>query len=243
MPGIPLLVAAALIVLFAYIIFGISGFGLGMITIPLLAHLFPLKFVIPVMSLLDCVGSIGMGLKLRGDVHRKELLPLLPFVLLGMIFGVYLLVRAPGAILLGCLGAFVLVYGVLYTLRREPVVRLARWTVAPLGIFAGAASAAFGIGGPLYVMYLTGRGATPEQIRATVPVIFIVTTVCRIGLLTAAGLITVEVLQTAGLLLPVMVLGLYVGNRLHGRLAREHVVRVVGGLLVVSGVSLILRAL
>lgn len=229
--------------LFAYIIFGISGFGLGMITIPLLAHLFPLKFVIPVMSLLDCVGSIGMGLKLRGDVHRKELLPLLPFVLLGMIFGVYLLVRAPGAILLGCLGAFVLVYGVLYTLRREPVVRLARWTVAPLGIFAGAASAAFGIGGPLYVMYLTGRGATPEQIRATVPVIFIVTTVCRIGLLTAAGLITVEVLQTAGLLLPVMVLGLYVGNRLHGRLAREHVVRVVGGLLVVSGVSLILRAL
>lgn len=243
MPGIPLLVPAALIVLFAYIIFGISGFGLGMITIPLLAHLFPLKFVIPVMSLLDCVGSIGMGLKLRGDVHRKELLPLLPFVLLGMIFGVYLLVRAPGAILLGCLGAFVLVYGVLYTLRREPVVRLARWTVAPLGLFAGAASAAFGIGGPLYVMYLTGRGATPEQIRATVPVIFIVTTVCRIGLLTAAGLITMEVLQTAGLLLPVMLLGLYAGNRLHGRLAREHVVRVVGGLLVVSGVSLILRAL
>ena len=47
----------------------------------------------------------------------------------------------------------------------------------------------------------------------------------------------------AALLFPVMLIGLYTGNRLHGRLRREHAIRIIGGLLAASGVSLLLRAL
>jgi uncharacterized protein len=243
MPGTAVLVFAPLIALLAYVIFGISGFGSTLIAVPLLAHLYPLKVVIPVVVLLDCVGSISMGLRLRANVYRQELGPLLPFMLLGMVAGVFLLVRTPGNILLLTLGVFVLIYGALYTLRRDAGFRLARWSAAPIGIFAGTTSSLFGVGGPIYVMYLTGRGATPDHIRATMPVIFIFTTIGRIALFAAAGLFTLEVLQIAALLLPVMLLGLYAGNRLHGRLARGHIVRVVGGLLVASGISLIARAL
>jgi uncharacterized membrane protein YfcA len=236
-------VPAACIVLLAYIVFGISGFGSTLIAVPLLAHLHPLTVVIPVVVLLDCVGSISMGLRLRADVYRQELLPLLPFMLLGMIAGVFLLVRTPGAILLLALGVFVLAYGTLYLLRRDGGFRLARLSAAPIGLFAGTTSSVFGVGGPIYVMYLTGRGAGPDHIRATIPVIFIFTTIGRIGLFAVAGLFTREVLQLAALLLPLMLLGLYAGNRLHGRLTREHVVRAVGVLLMASGVTLIARAL
>jgi uncharacterized membrane protein YfcA len=62
-------------------------------------------------------------------------------------------------------------------------------------------------------------------------------------LFAVAGLFTLEVLTTSALLLPLMLLGLYLGNRLHLNLAREHVIRFIGGLLTASGVSLILRAL
>ena len=48
-------------------------------------------------------------------------------------------------------------------------------------------------------------------------------------------------IASAALLLP-MGLGLYCGNRLHGRLSRAQAVRIVGGLLVLSGVTLLLRA-
>jgi uncharacterized protein len=243
MPATEILLFAPLIVLLAYVIFGISGFGSTLIAVPLLAHLFPLQFVIPVVVVLDCFGALTMGTRLRADVNRRELLPLAPFMLIGMAAGVFLLLRLPAHILLAALGVFVLAYGAHYALGRGSVIRLARWSAAPLGLFAGTTSSTFGVGGPLYVFYLAGRGATPEQIRATIPVIFIFTTIVRIVLFASAGLFNSAVLLTAALLFPLMLLGLYLGNRLHGRLQRSHLVRIMGGLLVASGASLLLRSL
>lgn len=237
------LIFAPLIVLLANIVFSISGFGLTLVAIPLLAHLFPIKFVIPMVVLLDVVASVRQATKLRSGVYKEELVSLLPFMLAGMGVGAFLLVRLAADVLLLGLGIFVLTYGIYYALRHDSVVRFARWTVAPIGLFAGTTSALFGVGAPLYIMYLTGRGATPDHIRATMPVIFSFTTVGRIILFIVAGLFTGEILFTAALLAPMMFLGLYVGNRLHVNLSRETIVRIIGGLLVASGASLVLRAL
>jgi uncharacterized protein len=137
------LVFSPLIVLAAYVIFGIAGFGSTLITVPLLAHLFPLKFVIPVVVVLDATASITQGFRLRAVVYKRELLPLLPFMLAGMTAGVFLLIRMPGDLLMLLLGLFVLGYGASYLIRRDSVLRMARWAVAPVGIFAGATSSLF----------------------------------------------------------------------------------------------------
>jgi uncharacterized membrane protein YfcA len=241
-PPLEVFVFAPLIVLTAYVIFGISGFGSTLIAVPLLAHLFPLKFVIPMMVILDCIGSISMGFRLRADVNRHELVPLLPFMLTGMIAGVFVLLSVPGGVLLGVLGVLVLAYGLLYISRKDAIVRFARWSAVPIGLFAGTTSTTFGVGGPIYVMYLTGRGSTPEQIRATMPVIFILTTIARIVIFAAAGLYTQNVLIIAAGLLPIMVIGMWIGNRLHVNLPRARLVHVIGALLIASGISLLLRA-
>jgi uncharacterized protein len=242
MPPLEVFIFAPLIVVTAYVIFGISGFGSTLIAVPLLAHLFPLKFVIPTMVVLDCIGSIGMGFKLRADVNRRELGPLLPFMVVGMLAGAFLLLKLPTETLLGALGVFVLMYGAMYVSGHQTTVRVGRWAAAPIGIFAGTTSSMFGVGGPIYVMYLTARGSTLEQIRATMPVIFIFTTIARIIIFAVAGLFTLQVLYTVAALLPIMLLGVVLGNRLHVNLSREQLVRVIGALLVASGVSLIWRA-
>ena len=236
------LVFAPVIVFTAYVIFGISGFGSTLIAVPLLAHLFPLKFVIPLVVLLDCVGSISMGFRLRPDVNRRELVPLLPYMLLGMFAGLFVLLHVSGRILLAVLGVVILLYGAMYARGKEFMPKLARWAAAPVGLLAGTTSTTLGVGGPLYVMYLTGRGSGLEQIRATMPVIFIFTTVARIVIFAAAGLLVPDVLLTAAALLPVMALGMWTGNRLHFNLNRAHLVRVVGALLILSGLSLLARS-
>jgi len=243
MPATEVLVLAPLIVFGGYVIFGICGFGSTLVSVPLLAHLVPLRSVIPTIVLLDCVASISMGARLRAGVNMAAFLDLLPFMLVGMALGVAVLVYLPRTALLFALGIFVLAYGVHYALRSGPAVRLPRWSAAPIGLVAGAISSAFSVGGPLYILYLTGRGADADQIRATMPVIFIYTTVARIVMFAVAGLFTPEVLIAAAVLLPVMALGVWCGHRLHARFSRENVIRVIGGLLVVSGASLILRAL
>lgn len=242
MPPLEVWIFAPLIVITAYVIFGMSGFGSTLIAVPLLAHLYPLKFVIPMMVVLDCIGSIHMGLRLRADVNRAELKPMLPFMIVGMLVGAFLLLQLPAEILLGGLGVFVLAYGVLYVAGKQASLRVGRWAAAPVGLFAGTTSSMFGVGGPIYVMYLTARGSTLEQVRATMPVIFVFTTIARIMIFTAAGLFTMTVLYTSLALLPVMALGMWLGNHLRLNLSREQLVRVIGTLLVLSGASLLFRA-
>jgi uncharacterized membrane protein YfcA len=243
MPPLHVLAFAPFIVLTAYVIFGISGFGSTLIAVPLLAHLYPIKVVIPTIVLLDCIGAISMGLRLRSDVNTSELDPLMPFLVFGMLAGASLLVTLASGLLLGGLGIVVLAYGLYYASGRQARFRLKPWTAAPVGLFAGTTSAMFGVGGPIYVMYLAARGSTPEQIRATVPAIFIFTTLGRIAIFAAAGLFTANILYAAAALLPIMILGMWIGHHVHLSLSRQQLVRLIGGLLVASGCSLIVKAL
>lgn len=238
-----ILILAPLIVFVAYVVMGISGFGSTLIAVPLLAHLFPLKFVVPFFVILDCIGAFNMGLRLRADLMRREILLLLPFMAIGIIAGVWLLVRVSPELLLGGLGLFVLFFGASYVARSGKGLPLPHWSGAPIGLFGGATSAMFGIGGPIYVFFLAGRNATPTQIRATMPIVFMFTTVARIALFIAAGLYSPAALACAAALLPVMALGVWTGHHLHLNLAQQTVIRVMGALLVLSGISLIVRAL
>jgi uncharacterized membrane protein YfcA len=238
----PLALAVVILaVLAAYAVFSLLGFGSTLIAVPIMAHFFSLKVVIPVIVLVDCLASLHQGFRLRKGVNRRDLVPLLPFLLAGMVIGATLLVRAPGDVLMALLGVFVMAYGITFSFRHGLVFSLARWMAAPLGLLAGTTSTLFGMGGPLYVMYLVGRGSTPEQIRATVPVIFIFTTIGRIALFAFIGLITWEVLAAALLLAPVMALGLWLGNRWHARITREQAMRAIGAVLTLSGASLLAR--
>jgi uncharacterized membrane protein YfcA len=91
---------------------------------------------------------------------------------------------------------------------------------------------------------LTARGLDKSQLRSTMSAIFIVTAATRIVLFALSGLYAQDgVLSAAALLFPVMLVGLYFGNRLHLNLPRTRVLQFVGGLLVLSGASLIIRAL
>ena len=53
--------AAFFILLLAYFLRGITGFGSGLIAIPLLAHFLPLTFVVPMVLVLDFVASIVLS--------------------------------------------------------------------------------------------------------------------------------------------------------------------------------------
>ncbi|MCE5180769.1 MAG: sulfite exporter TauE/SafE family protein, partial [Betaproteobacteria bacterium] len=74
--------------LLAYFIRGITGFGSGLIAVPLLAHFMPLQFVVPFVLVLDFTASITLGGKIRQHIDWRELKPLLPFGALGVMLGV-----------------------------------------------------------------------------------------------------------------------------------------------------------
>jgi uncharacterized membrane protein YfcA len=238
------LIVAALIVAGGFVIFGITGFGSTIIAVPLLAHLLPLKFVIPMFVLLDFVAAWRTGFKFHATIAVRELAWLVPCMLAGIAAGVFLLVSLPGELVLIALGVFVLGYGVYAASGREPAFRLNRIWALPLGGIGGVISALFGAAGPLYVIYLGARGLDPAQVRSTMSVVFIITTSTRIILFALAGLFAQEgVLTSAAVFAVPMLAGLWIGHHMEITLTRRRLLQIIGALLILSGGSLVVRAL
>ena len=127
MPDLPwtTLLAAAAAVTLAYTVYGLTGFGASIVAIPLLAQLLPLRFAVPMMLLFDLLAGLLLGLKNRQSIDRRELLRLVPFLLVGMVVGVYLLAQAPERWLLAALGLFALLYAAWNLLRKQTTTPVA----------------------------------------------------------------------------------------------------------------------
>jgi uncharacterized membrane protein YfcA len=234
----------ALIIILAYTVFGLTGFGSSITAMPLLVHLIPLKMAVPMMLIFDLAASLLLGLKNRRVVDRKELLRLVPYMLVGMVFGVVVLVHAPERLLLLTLGTFILAYSAWSLLLRPEVRQIQSGWSMPLGIAGGVFTALFGTGGPIYTIYLARRLDDKLVLRATISSLIFVSGLSRLVLFTGAGLYGRSgLLMLAALLLPFSLAGLYLGNFLHSRMPAKRVVQLIWVILIAGGSSLILRNL
>lgn len=113
-----------------------------------------------------------------------------------------------------------------------------------MGLIGGVFSALFGTGGPIYIVFLSARIADKSALRATSAFVVAISVWIRMGLFIATGLLLDAKLVTlVVLLLPMMALGLWLGNRLHHALSGGGVLRLIAGLLLGNGVLLVIRAL
>jgi uncharacterized membrane protein YfcA len=228
----------------AYFIRGISGFGSGLVAVPLLALVFPLSQVVPFILLLDFTASLVLGGVNFRQVRWDEVRPLVPFSVIGVVLGTTLLVSLPRQPLLIGLGLFILVFALrsLLNLHGEKLVSR-RWAM-PASLTGGTVGGMFGTGGPPYVIYLQHRLQDKGQLRATLSGVFFLEGLFRIGTFVAAGLLMkIEVWQNYAMGLPVALLALYGGSHVHTGLSQTQMTRVIGALLLLSSLSVFLKAM
>jgi uncharacterized membrane protein YfcA len=225
------------------LVFGITGFGAALITIPLATHLVPLKFALALFVLADLAAALNIGFENPKNAVRGEWTRLVPMILVGTALGVTLLVNLPREAGMILLGLFVLGFGV-FTLLPHARSRIISPAWAwPAGLAGGITSTVFGAGGPPYAIYLSQRGLTKEQFRATLGF----ATLTSISLRTFAFLLTGLLLDwdvwlKALAVVPACLLGIWVARRIFVRISRDALLRAVAVLLLVTGASLIFRA-
>jgi uncharacterized membrane protein YfcA len=235
--------AAVFILLFAYFIRGITGFGSGLIAIPLLAHFLPLTFVVPMVLALDFAASIALSRHTHLQVRWDEIRLLIPTSIVGMLIGALLLVNLPREPLLAGLGSFVIFFGLRYLFNVHGEQQISRWWSLPTGLSGGLIGAMFGTGGPPYVVYLSHRLHDKTQLRGTLSGLFMLEGALRILVFLFMGLLLQpDMLQALALSLPLMGLGLYLGNRVHLGISRRQQLALIGMLLLGSGASLLWKA-
>lgn len=235
---------SSLILIIAYFIRGISGFGSGLVAVPLLAHFLPLTFVVPLILITDFVASLMLGIHVRQHARWDEIRPLLPFGFLGVIAGTSLLINAPRTPLLITLGLLVLIFAMRSILNLHGSRIIHRLWAAPAGLIGGTVSGLFGTGGPPYVIYLNHRINKPAELRATFTGLFFLEGLWRIITFIFAGLFyDLSLISSTLAALPLIAMGLWLGNHVHLGLTKEKMQRLIGALLLVSGGSLLWRAL
>jgi hypothetical protein len=241
--GLGVLVVGAVAVFAGYAVFAVTAFGASFLVVPILSHLLPLSFVLPVCVLLDFTASLTLGLHSRADMDRVELMRLIPFSLVGAVIGVTALVKLPREGTLLALGVFLLGYAA-WSLREGGRLRRVGAVWAPVaGLAGGMIGTLFGVGGPPYVIYLSRRIEDKARLRATISGALIVNLGMRLAVFTVAGLMLRDGLLMYAALVPFAALGLWCGTHLQRRLSRDAVVRVLNGLLLLLATSLIVRAL
>ena len=225
------------------LIFGITGFGAALVTIPLATHLVPLKFALALFVIVDLAAAVSVGLENPRNAVRREWTRLVPMILAGTAVGVTLLVNLPRAVGMLLLGIFVIGFA-LYTLRphaRQRIVSSA-WAWAA-GFAGGITSTLFGAGGPPYAIYLSQRGLSKEQFRATLGLATLTSISLRLVAFVLTGLLLdAKVWLTALAAVPGCLLGIWIARRIFARISRDALMRAVALLLLASGASLIFRA-
>lgn len=236
------LLAAAAAVTVAYTVYGLTGFGAAIVAIPLLAQFLPLRVAVPMLLLFDLVAGLLLGLKNRRSIDKPELLRLVPFLLLGMVAGVYLLARAPERWLLAVLGLFAMLYAAWNLLRRPATGPIARGWAVPAGLFGGAFTAMYGTGGPIYASYLARRVSDKDVLRASVAALIFGAGWVRLVMFTSSGFYAQRgLLELVVMLVPAALLGYFMGSRLHARLSGPQALKVVWLLVLAAGIGLLWR--
>jgi uncharacterized membrane protein YfcA len=225
------------------LVFGITGFGAALITIPLATHFVPLKYALALFVLVDLAAALSVGLENPKNAVRAEWTRLVPMIFVGTALGATLLVNLPREAGMLLLGLFALGFGV-FTLLPHARARI----IAPgwawlAGLAGGITSTLFGAGGPPYAIYLSQRGLTKEQFRATMGFATLTSISLRALAFTLTGLLLdPDVWLKALAVVPACLAGIWLARRMVMRISREVLLRAVALLLLISGGSLISRA-
>lgn len=232
------------VILISYAVRGSAGFG-G-ITVPLLAWVISLKVAVPVVTFLGLISSAAILHKNLKHVHWPALWRIMPYCLIGVAVGLYFFKTLDARALARTLGVFVTAYG-LYALwmtwRPLRAVTVPLWLATPTaGSIAGFVGTIFGsMAGMFFAIYLDLLKLEKSAFRATVAAILFGLGIFRALGYTAIGSYDRETLIVCMISVPIMLIGVWIGNRIHANMNDAMFKRLVAFILIASGAPLLIR--
>ena len=218
---------------------GVTGFGFGLLAIPLLSLFVDIRTAVPLCSLLGILITAFLSLRLRKHIDRRKILPLLFGCIPGVAVGTLMLKKAPTELLSLLMGVMLIAY-TLYRMtgKQQPRSIHPRWAYAA-GFFTGAISSAFSAGGPPTIIYATLRGWDKDEIKATLSGFFLTGGLTVITAHALTGLTTGLVFHYFLLSAPVVIAGVFIGSLLYDRIDTGAYLKLLHYLLLAMGILMI----
>jgi uncharacterized membrane protein YfcA len=229
---------SAVAVLLAYTVKGITGFANTLVFSTVMSYFANNLSITPIEIILGTGPNIFIALRERRGFKWRVVAPLSALMMLGCVPGALFLKFGNPALVKTLFGIGITLVAV-QTLAMERLhLRPSKPLLIFIGLVSGIMCGMYGIGA-LLVAYVSRTTDTPAEFRANVCFVFILVDIFRAALYWAAGFFTLEIVLTVLKLAPFMVLGLFIGTKLAGKLPAPLVKKVILGLLALSGISLV----
>jgi len=237
----PVFLLASAIVFVSFFIRALTGFGAGLIGIPLLALFWNVSFVVPMQLLLEIGISVLLLPKVHKDVDYRHVGNLAVGMFLGNLAGSLALASFEGRVLKPALAVVVLLFSIYLAVTTG---RPNRWSIHPkwgflFGLCGGFFGGAFGMSGPIVMLYLTQQIRDKTRLRATVIALFFLASSWTAVMHLANGLYSLESLRVLAILTPAFLCGTLLGHWAHFRVSEVLFRRIIAAILLGSSIMLL----
>lgn len=236
----------ALVLIGAFAVRSAAGFGAVLVAVPMLAFVLPVSTAVSVATALTVVTSAHQVSRDWRQIEWRQFAILSFYTLIGIGLGFYLIKTLDQNTLRRGLGAFLILYSI-YTFwsgGAPPVLRV-RWhsvLAAGAGIIGGFFGALFGGGvGPIYAVYFNMVRLKRDAFRVTMSTVMLVGSTARIAGYASLGFYGRSTITLLAVGLPLVIVGSWLGDRLAHGLNLTMFGSLVGGLVLLSGIALLLR--
>ena len=234
------MISAALIValfaaLLAGTVTGLTGFGLALISTPILLFVYEPRTVVVLTAIFSIFISSAVVWDSWQVARRRLVLALLIPSVFGVVVGVEVLsVIDPDYVRLGV--GVIVIFSALLLVRD---VRLpgadTRWGTLVAGSASGALSTSTGLAGPPIVLLLASRDLPKHEFRGTSALYFLPMSVVGLAVLGLRGLVEPGEILLGLLLIPAAIAGKAVGTALLGRVSEKTFRTMTLGLVILTG--------
>ena len=224
---------------------GLAGFGTALFSLGWLLQVMPPQQAVAIALVCSLVTGVPGVWQVRHSIDRRRLALFILPAFAGIPIGTVLLGLIDTRLLSLLVGGMLLLYGGYFAFRRTLPAIEGNWTLveAGIGFVGGVLGAMAGLSGALPSMWLALR-PWPKAVQRGIMqpfsmVILLVATV----LLALEGVFTPQVLYNLALVLPASMFGAVIGLMLFRRMPDALYPRVLIGLMLISGGTLLARTL
>lgn len=226
----------------AFFIKGLCGFANTLVFTTILSFKANNISITPVELLLGYPSNFILAWKERKSVQWKICVPLALLVLLGNIPGIMLLKNTDTRMIKILFGIVVIFIGteMLFRERHEGQKQSSRLALGIIGFLSGMLCGLYGIGA-LLAAYVSRVTQDTKAFRANLSIVFIAENTFRLIIYSITGIITLDIMRQAVLLIPAMLAGLFLGIKSSAVLDEGLVRKLVVIMLILSGCALVIN--
>jgi|SRR5579862_3112849 len=235
-----------LVLIGAFAVRSAAGFGAGLIAVPMLALILPVSTAVSVATALTTVTSVSQVGRDWRHIAWRQFAIIEFYTIIGIGLGFYFLNLLDENTLRRSLGIFLILYSLHALWKANAIPQLpARWhgvLAAAVGIVGGLFSALFGGGvGPIYVVYFSILRLERTAFRVTMSAVVVLGGFARLAGYASYGFYGGSTLALLALGLPLVIVGSWIGERLARWVSVRTFSRLVGGLVLLSGIALLMK--